>query len=81
MGIIIEMNLLSLTHFSTVRSICGISSKISSYLVPKSFLAMCNVPFEFLKKKKKREICNKAGLEKDTLIYNLTTAFGIENWL
>lgn len=31
--------------------------------------------------KKKREICNKAGLEKDTLIYNLTTAFGIENWL
>lgn len=52
MGIIIEMNLLSLTDFGRVRFICGISSKISSYLVPKSFLAMCNVPFEFFQKKR-----------------------------
>lgn len=44
MGIIIEMNLLSLTDFGRVRLTCG----ISSYLAPKNFIVMCNVPFEFL---------------------------------
>lgn len=39
MGIVIEMNPLSLTDFGAVRFICGISSKISSYLVPKIFFS------------------------------------------
>ena len=45
--VIIGTKLLSSTDFGRLEFICGTLFKISSYVFPKSFLAVCNVPFGF----------------------------------